>query len=269
MNKKIIFFDIDGTIWDYKNDIPASTVKAFELLKNNGHYTLLCTGRTKSTIRARQIKNLGYDGLVAGLGTYIEWQGQILVNDLLDYETIKTFVPAMKQKGIGAFLEGVDKLYIDWDYYAGAPYAEGFRKELGADCLDICEADENSRINKFSIEYIDIPHDEIIDFFGNAFDVTIHDFKNPDGSPLNVAEIVTKGYSKATGMDYICEFLGMDIEDTYAFGDSANDIDMLRHAGCGIAMGNASTRTKTIADYVTTPLGDDGIWNALKHYGLI
>ena len=65
------------------------------------------------------------------------------------------------------------------------------------------------------------------------------------------------------------EKLGVSKEETMAFGDGGNDIGMLRHAGIGIAMGNAKDDVKASADYVTTSVDEDGIFKALKHFGVI
>ena len=54
-----------------------------------------------------------------------------------------------------------------------------------------------------------------------------------------------------------------------AFGDGGNDISMLKAAGVGVAMGNASDDVKSHAAYVTTSASEDGIANALKHFGLV
>ena len=54
-----------------------------------------------------------------------------------------------------------------------------------------------------------------------------------------------------------------------AFGDGGNDISMLRHAGIGVAMGNANDDVKAVADYVTTSVDENGIANALKHFHII
>lgn len=82
-------------------------------------------------------------------------------------------------------------------------------------------------------------------------------------------EVVPKGYSKASGIAFVCEKLGIDVKDTYAFGDSANDVDMLEFAGVGVAMGDGTDVAKEHADYVTRGLHEDGIYHALKHFALI
>lgn len=54
-----------------------------------------------------------------------------------------------------------------------------------------------------------------------------------------------------------------------AFGDGGNDTDMLEFVGTGIAMGNAADAAKAAADYITDDVEHDGIFNALKHFGVI
>jgi hydroxymethylpyrimidine pyrophosphatase-like HAD family hydrolase len=66
-----------------------------------------------------------------------------------------------------------------------------------------------------------------------------------------------------------CELVGIDPANTYAFGDSENDIDMLEAAAHGVAMGNGTDRAKAAANYVTTAFDEDGIYKGLKHFGLI
>ena len=61
----------------------------------------------------------------------------------------------------------------------------------------------------------------------------------------------------------------MDRSEIMAFGDGENDMDMLRFAGIGVAMGNASDMVKAAADYVTDTVDENGIEDALRHFGLI
>ena len=67
----------------------------------------------------------------------------------------------------------------------------------------------------------------------------------------------------------VCEKLEIAHEDTYAFGDSVNDLEMLTYVGHGIAMGNGTPKAKQAADYVTDAIHKDGIYNACKYFGLI
>ena len=62
---------------------------------------------------------------------------------------------------------------------------------------------------------------------------------------------------------------GFDAERTIAFGDGGNDTSMILQAGIGIAMGNAIEPLKQVADYVTASIDDDGIAEALRHFGVI
>ena len=82
-------------------------------------------------------------------------------------------------------------------------------------------------------------------------------------------ECVPKGTSKATGIAWLCKYLGVPREETYAIGDSVNDLDMLAYVGHGIAMGNATQPPKEAAEFVTTDIHEDGIRNAMLHYHLI
>jgi len=75
---------------------------------------------------------------------------------------------------------------------------------------------------------------------------------------------IAKGTNKATGIDEICKYYGIDISETMAFGDGGNDIAMLKHAGVGVAMGNASDEVKGYADMITDSVDDDGIAKILN-----
>ena len=71
------------------------------------------------------------------------------------------------------------------------------------------------------------------------------------------------------GIQRYLDVLGIQPEEIIAFGDAENDLEMIRFAGIGVAMGNAEESVKAIADFVTADIDDDGIEKALKHYNLI
>ena len=78
-----------------------------------------------------------------------------------------------------------------------------------------------------------------------------------------------KGITKATGIQKVLDFYGADVKDAIGIGDGANDIEMLKFCGTGIAMGNADERAKAAADIITDDIDKDGLYNAFKRMGLI
>jgi Cof subfamily protein (haloacid dehalogenase superfamily) len=262
--KNAVFFDIDGTLWDYYHSIPETTVRAVKELQKNGGLAFINTGRTLSTIQEPELLEIGFDGIIGGCGTYIEYRGKELQNILIPYDMLIKTRGIMKREHFWAFYEGVEDLYIDTEAFGDDPYAVSFQEKLGPHCKDDSELSPSSRINKFSIDYRESTADRVKASLGTMYDLIIHEFPG-----THVSEIMPKGCSKGTAIKTICEKLDIDIKDTYAFGDSANDMGMLKSAGHGIAMGNGVDMVKNAAEYITTPIDQDGIMNGLKHYGLI
>ena len=82
-------------------------------------------------------------------------------------------------------------------------------------------------------------------------------------------EITPNYITKAEAIRQILKMRECGREDTVAIGDGDNDIEMIRFAGTGVAMGNGSPWAKEIADYVTAPIKEDGLWKAFRHLGLV
>ena len=95
------------------------------------------------------------------------------------------------------------------------------------------------------------------------------ELKCPLFAGLEGADVIAKESSKANGLKILCEYFHISVSETYAFGDSMNDLEILQEAGTGIAMGNAVPKLKEVADYVTDRIDENGIYNACKHFRLI
>ena len=74
---------------------------------------------------------------------------------------------------------------------------------------------------------------------------------------------------KEVGIAAVANHYGWKREEIMVFGDGPNDANMLAWAGTGVAMGNGVEEAKAAADYVTTPVGEDGVKNALLHLGVL
>lgn len=259
MEKKAVFFDIDGTIWDINNNICESTVEAIKELRKNGHLTFLCSGRSRGYITNPKLLELGFDGIISGCGTMIEYNGKTVLYQKMEKDFADYVVRTVRKYGFKPILEGRDYLYFDDEDFAGDSYGEKLRRELGERLKPIKKNDYE--IVKLSCATIGVSVEECKKELGDLFEFIIHNER--------VVEMVPKGFSKATGIKKICELLDISPENTFAFGDSTNDLEMLKIAGKSIAMGNGSDDVKAVADYITSSVTEDGIWKACKYFRLI
>lgn len=259
--KKIVFFDIDGTLWNWHNEIPESTIRAIRSLRQNGHRAFLCSGRSRAYIQNPDLFAIGFDGVVSGCGTMIEYGGETIFYKKLDVDLVEHTVNTVRKYGMRPILEGREYLYMDEREFAKDNYGKKLKAEIGPRLLTIADEWGRWEISKISCATETADREKCYEELKDCFDFIIHD--------IPVTEFVPKGYHKGTGIEKVCEMLDTDIKDTIAFGDSANDIGMFRAAGIGVAMGNSSEDVKLEADYVTTPVMEDGIWKACKHLELI
>ena len=264
MDKKIIFFDIDGTILDEEtNKIPESTLKAIEMLKANGHLAIINTGRTKA-ILPELIKNSGFNGFIYGCGTHIECNGQVLLDNKLGHALSKEIALDFKEFNLDGIGEGREFIYLDET--SNIKNAEALRLTIelpkeGFPFKSLSKLDELS-FDKFVIF---LNEDSNFEGFYNKHNDKFDFIKRSD----DFYEVVPKGFSKATGIEYLINHLNIPHENTFAIGDSTNDLSMLEYAHNSIAMGNSHKDLLPLVSYVTTHIKEDGIYNALKHYNLI
>lgn len=261
--KKAVFFDIDGTLWDNNNFIPESTVRGIRALRAAGNYAFICTGRTRSFVQNPELHEIGFDGVLAGCGTHIEYQGQLIYYYKLDRKLVVETLQTLRKYKFFALLEGKDNIYFDDEEkgFKDTPFGQKLTCELGDHLRCVSDYLKEGEVSKISCNMKNGAVAECFEKLSSHFHPLVH---NPE-----VVEFVPNGHSKATGIQKVCEYFGIDIADTYAFGDSVNDLEMLRVVGTGIAMGNGTDDAKEIADYVTSDIYEDGIYNGLQHFELI
>ena len=260
--RKAVFFDIDGTLWNKKCEILPSTVKAIRKLRENGHLAFLCSGRSRANIRKKELLDIGFDGVVASCGTHIDFHKEIVFEVLLTEEQVAHLIAVAKEHRMPLVLEGPQYIYVNDGDFADDPYVIFLREELGENVKVIPENPAEICINKFSAETENFDLEKFAQDLGAEFQMVVH-------TGDKVFEVIPTGHSKATGIQKVCELLDIAREDTYAFGDSANDLEMLAYVAHGIAMGNSDKEALAVADYITTGVEEDGIANGLKYYGLI
>ena len=261
MDKKVLFFDIDGTLWNYKNEIPDSTVEAVRRVRKAGHLAFINTGRTRGYVRNEALLGIGFDGIVSGCGSMIEYGDDVIYDSQIPQELAVEIVEAVRRYGCRPILEGSEYLYMDDEDFRNDWYGKKLTRELGDRLKSIKDEWGRWEIQKLSLDTRDGDIDGCEKEYGDRFDFIKHD--------LSVCELVPSGFSKGTGVIKVCDLLGIPVSDSFAFGDSVNDKEMLIAAGTSIVMGSGRDGVKELADYVTTPQEEDGIWNACRHFGLI
>ena len=259
----VLFFDIDGTIWDYKNDIPDSTIEGIRRARAKGHKCFLNSGRARAFINNEKLLGIGFDGIVSACGTRIEHEGKVIYSKLVEKADAVRTVETVRKYGFKPILEGHTYLYMEQEDFLGDMFAEKVIREMGDKLRGIDECWGEWEMHKLSCA-TEVPEEDRLKCFdelSDIYDLMIHDTR--------VVEMVPKGFNKGTGIEKVCELLGEDVKNTFAFGDSINDKEMLLTAGVGVAMGNSRGNTRDFADYVTDDLYNDGIFKALNHFGLI
>lgn len=259
---KIIFFDIDGTLISGGSSLMSeSTKEAIRVARANGHICMINTGRTKRLVGEDITGQVEFDGLLLGCGTEIEYRGKRLMHKTFTLEESQAILDAMKKYHVDAILEGSREDY--------APRGEEVFTQAFRDMAAEIEERKYDRYAKALgnfdklYAYAETPQGMegmkrelagILDFIDRE-----HGYH----------ELVPAGYSKATAIRYITDYLKIPMENTVAIGDSNNDLPMLKHAHTSIAMGNSSEEVLETADHITTDVDKDGIWNALKWLGVL
>ena len=259
----VVFFDIDGTVMDYETQIiPESAVEAIRLLKKNGHIPVVNTGRPIGHVDPR-IRELDFSGWICSCGMELILDGEMIYQDYPTLEECKKILEISHECRMAIQTEGHDSLLFDADM----PYpAQGLREvdRLGAQGIRIepfqnCE--DLAYIKFVTYDTPDCRREEFLERISPYFDAIIR--RN------TLIEYIKKGHSKAEGMERFLKELNVPREEIFAIGDSENDLTMFAMAGTTICMGDGVESVKQQADYVTDPVLEDGIFNALRHFGLI
>lgn len=262
-DKKIIFFDIDGTLISEKtNLIPKGTVQAIKRARENGHLAFINTGRTFFNV-TENVRNIGFDGYVCGCGTYIHYKGKSILERSIPHETCVDIVKKLREYKMNGILEGLNAVYFDNTRPAAGDLAK-IKTQFSKQGFDVTRSWDEADIvfDKF-VFWVDEDSD-----FEAFFSYFKNNFEFIDRSN-GFWEVLPKGYSKATGIKFLQEYLNIPLESCFAIGDSTNDLAMLEYVPNSIAMGNSTPSILDRVSYVTKDIDDDGIEHALSYYNII
>lgn len=258
----VIFFDIDGTIVDDESQIiPASAVRAVEALASAGHTPVINTGRPYSHIDPR-VRDMAFTGWVCSGGMEVYVDGQWLVKQRFSSGIRQIVIDAVRECNMQVIYEAVGGFLLDGEFSSNDRVVLESKRIVERGCFAKQLAGSTEEIIKFVT--FDGPESRHADFVEK-----MQPYFTCIERGGGMVEYVAKGCSKASGVELLLTHLGTRREDTFAFGDSTNDISMFRAVGHGICMGGGMIEAKAHAEFVTADLLDDGIEKGLRHYGLI
>jgi hypothetical protein len=258
---KAVFFDIDGTLVSFETHLVlAATRCALAALRAQGVGVYIASGRHIASIN--NLPNLEFDGYVTINGT--------MASVLRQGRQEVVYRHPIPQADIASWL----------DYLDAEPRSTVMVMEEGL-LMNFKSAEMNQ-----IFELLNFPCPEVGDLrtvAGSTVYQIITTFTDADEPRVMThlphckttrwhplfTDIIERNGSKANGIEELIRHLGLDRSEIMAFGDGGNDVEMLRFAGTGVAMGNAPERVRAVADYVTDSVDEDGVLHALQHFGLV
>ena len=258
---KAAFFDIDGTLVSLKTKVyPPSAREAIARLRARGVKCFVATGRSKFEIQGeRLLEGMEFDGFLTNNGQdAYDPQGALLYGKPIEPADVTAVLDWAEEHGLPCWMVSADQSIVNFvndrvlaamESIHTAPPPVGDLRAMAATPVFkiVLFLDREEMREPIALA----PHSRATQWFAQG-----HDLISKDGG-------------KRAAMLDILAHLGLAPEEAIAFGDSENDLEMIRAAGIGVAMGNATAQIKAAANYITADCDEDGLQKALLHFGLI
>ena len=270
---KLLALDVDGTLFDDNGKISQASIDAMNQAREAGIEVVPTSGRDYDGIPWDQLENVDINYVITtnGSAVYEAKTKKCLYEKYLDSgKMIPIFEYLLKKEiYINVFVDGVNytpvQVYSYIDNLDLPDYVIQHMKENRKGITDLIEYLKNgdAKLQKATLNFQKQENGEFL----NRKEVQEYlekcpDIKVVDGG-FNNLEFTKAGTNKAAGLKFLAGHLGMTMDKVMAVGDSENDIEMLREAGLGIAMGNSSSEVKEVADEITLDNEHEGVAAAI------
>lgn len=254
---KILFIDVDGTLYDTNKTLPESAKTAIMEAKQKGHIVAISTGRAPFMIEPI-LKELEIDSYVCFNGQFVVLKGEVIHTGAIEKEYLGEVTRFAGERSHPLVYLDENKMVSSIEEHPDVetgisslkfPYPEVdetfFENHPVYQTLIFCTEEEQLQYEQ------SFPHLKFVRWHPVSCDV------------------LPEGGSKAKGMQVMLDRIGLTMDDAIAFGDGLNDVEMLDAAGIGVAMGNALPEVKKRADFVAEHVNSGGLAKAMRELNLI
>lgn len=262
---KLISIDIDGTLLNSYNKITQRTYDCLVKASNKGVVIVLSSARPLNIIlklinKARLTSYINFVVGVNGAFIYDIQDSRLLLSTYLSYDDI-LYITSKLEKNCTYYCFSNSEIYVVDDFISKYCFYESELFEIPINRLSL-----NDLASK-SITKITIPDDckSIISKL-NSISINLSSKYNVMQTGKNYIEIFDKNCSKGLALKFIAEKFNFSKESIIAIGDQKNDIDMIKYAGLGVAMENASEELKMHARLFTKSNDNDGVAEIIQSY---
>ncbi|GAB1542996.1 Cof-type HAD-IIB family hydrolase [Scytonema sp. NUACC21] len=264
LNKlKMVAIDMDGTLLNNDHQLSPRTIGSVKMIADQGIFVLLATARVTSAIK-NHIEKLGTSGIVvAHDGALVKdiISGQVYHHETIPKNLVLHILELLEKKKTVVHFNFDEDIYLTAYNFC----SEQLSQELGISFKNISSL-KSFEFSPTSILLIDVKDalQELLlavsSQFEGQFEFAIAAWKD------NIwgLQFVAKNNSKGKAVLHVAKHFGIKPEEIISFGDNYNDMDMLQETGLGIAMGNAVSELKKVADFVTLSNQEDGVAYVLE-----
>ncbi len=256
-DKKIVFFDLDGTLMNEDKMISESTKQSLKALQDKDVHTVICTGRAPLMFKWL-LEELSIDSYISMNGQHVVLEGKEIYSNPMKPEILQQLTELAENNGHGLTYSTFDSFVTNADTHPLVEECIG-RLKIPYPPVDP-KVYSHSDVNQVQIYSTPEELKEYKELFTD-YSFVRWDVSSVDMLPTNA--------SKAIGIEKMLEHMSIPVENSFAFGDGANDIQMIKMVGTGVAMDNAIPELKEVADLITASCSDDGIMKGLLEVGLL
>ena len=264
--KALLAADMDYTLLAPGKDVPEGNKEAIRALKDAGVAFTIATGRS-SFLVGKFAENLGIEVplMTSNGGSLFDAKArkQFASRDFEDAK-IRSLLRLLMDKNADATLysdEGIFFAPCSSRKFFVQGYNEGVEPAKQAPIIDIDRSfPDQETIPRFNKILLIKPGEEVADIFLSDPELELI------SSGPNLYDVMCKGVSKGNALIELADYLGIPADNTFAIGDSDNDLSMIRSAKYGIAVGNATDDIKKAASYISTNYDSLGFAKAVYEF---